>query len=92
MDKKERAENGLPTYVEATRTCLDCQTDFLSEWVGNRICPACKAKRESSEEFMFSPDVGSNFVYDLTIEEILNELQSTGNTEQNYEDKGFYED
>jgi len=41
---------------------------------------------------MFSPDVGSNFVYDLTIEEILNELQSTGNTEQNYEDKGFYED
>lgn len=31
-----------------TRTCLSCQKPFYSESAGNRICPRCKADKESA--------------------------------------------
>lgn len=90
MDNKERAENGLPEYKEAIRKCLNCSTDFLSEWRGNRICLKCKESQANSEEYNFSSDI--KFIYDMTVESILTHQNITGNSESNYEDKGFYED
>ena len=32
-----------PTNVnKATRKCLFCGVEFISEWFGNRICSRCK--------------------------------------------------
>lgn len=90
MDNKERAELGLREYVAATRKCLNCEKDFDSEWNGNRICPTCKEAQAASDEYMFSTDTG--FVYDLTVSEILDQLQTTGNFEQNFLDHGFYDE
>lgn len=28
--------------TRARRACLHCGNDFDSEWIGNRLCPACK--------------------------------------------------
>ena len=28
---------------EKMRRCLKCGKEFLSEWIGNRICPKCKS-------------------------------------------------
>lgn len=28
---------------EKMRRCLSCGREFLSSWIGNRICPKCKA-------------------------------------------------
>lgn len=90
MNNKERTELGLREYVAEIRKCLSCEKDFASEWKGNRICPICKAAQESSDEYMFSTDTG--FVYDLTVSEILDQLQTTGNFEQNFLDHGFYDE
>ena len=29
-------------YEQKERKCLRCDRAFLSEWVGNRMCPSCK--------------------------------------------------
>ena len=33
-------------YGEETRTCLRCGTNFLSKWVGERVCEHCKRSTE----------------------------------------------
>lgn len=34
---------------EKMRTCLSCGKEFLSSWIGNRICPKCKASPKFHE-------------------------------------------
>ena len=51
--KRRRQANGLdwgsnvkPEFErkdKKNRMCLMCMEDFLSAWIGERICPACKA-------------------------------------------------
>ncbi len=36
-----KPETDLP-YDQKTRSCLKCQDEFVSSWVGERICPRCK--------------------------------------------------
>ena len=31
-------------YASERRRCLKCRELFLSDWLGERICPHCKAK------------------------------------------------
>ena len=75
---KIRAHHGLPLYAEATRTCLRCQKGFTSWGIGNRICPTCTEVNEEKigEEYCFDPD--SNFQYDLTVAELIQEAQHKG--------------
>jgi hypothetical protein len=35
--------NGTTTDERKLRLCLGCRKDFLSEWIGNRMCEPCKA-------------------------------------------------
>jgi hypothetical protein len=36
----------LSNINEAMRKCLFCGVDFISEWLGNRICKRCKQLSE----------------------------------------------
>ena len=46
------------------RRCLHCGAEFLSSWVGNRICGFCKV----SEHFKINQDQGPDFDINLNIE------------------------
>ena len=30
-----------PKVIPKKRTCLRCDKTFMSEWIGNRMCPPC---------------------------------------------------
>lgn len=38
--------------MQAQRKCLNCQADFKSGWIGNRICPKCKASDAHAEAYV----------------------------------------
>jgi Zn finger protein HypA/HybF involved in hydrogenase expression len=37
---------GRVNDVPKSRKCLTCRGNFLSEWVGQRVCPKCKKKNQ----------------------------------------------
>lgn len=40
LRKAEMAQKP-PSHRPAMRKCLNCRHDFLSQWVGNRLCIPC---------------------------------------------------
>lgn len=90
MDVKECRESlGLKEYKAAIRACLKCQTEFESEWKGNRICPTCAETNSEVASYSFDPSV--DFSYDLSVLQIIEEVQNTGAYVENYEQKGLYD-
>jgi predicted RNA-binding Zn-ribbon protein involved in translation (DUF1610 family) len=48
---------------EKMRRCLSCGREFLSSWIGNRICPKCKASprfRERGLKVVTQQDIKSH--------------------------------
>ena len=47
---KDSQRNSKPkpdrVYEPKKRSCLKCQTQFMSSWPGERICPQCKTTSE----------------------------------------------
>lgn len=37
-------ETYQPNPNRAMRKCMTCRREFLSEWIGNRICERCKER------------------------------------------------
>jgi len=84
-----RQREGCIEYVAKQRICLSCGTEFASEWAGNRICKACVEKRNKEESDSYRFDNSVDFVYDMTIQQLLEEVTSTGSLNYNFdEDKG----
>ena len=40
--KPDKSEDGDPAYVKKVRKCLRCGKEFMSDWVGNRMCNRCR--------------------------------------------------
>ena len=52
VDKKpEYDQDERRDYVLKTRNCLVCKVEFLSEWVGERICKKCKSRSDWRDGF-----------------------------------------
>jgi len=46
LKKLEYEQDVRPDYVLKTRNCLVCKVEFLSEWVGERVCKKCKSRSD----------------------------------------------
>lgn len=88
---KCRAENGLPPLIKKKRMCLKCQTMFNSHSAANRICSTCKSVQEG-EDTVYAFDPVIEFQYDLTVQQMMEDIRNKGVSVEDYIDRGFYEE
>jgi hypothetical protein len=44
----EKKNKPKPKHEQKIRICLKCDNEFMSEWIGNRICASCKTSKAFS--------------------------------------------